>query len=148
SCCRATYAWARGKSSTLPPRSTARHPNGRQQQPAVLSRYRPWPSRCYPSPAIPLPTSAGTSAQEAADIPGTWELARSTRQEGPRERPTGASKEAASPPLTFKQAAALRLRRHATRREPPTQLDGSRRTPQDDTAATRWSLGRGNALVP
>ena len=29
-----------------------------------------------------------------------------------------------------------------------TQLDGSRRTPQDDTAAARWSLGRGNTLVP
>ena len=29
-----------------------------------------------------------------------------------------------------------------------TQLDGSHHAPQDDTAAARWSLGRGNALVP
>ena len=57
-------------------------------------------------------------------------------------------KEAAPPPLTFKEAAALRpgMRRARTRRA--IQLDGSRRTPQDDTAAARWSLGRGNALVP
>src|SRR6266852_2046359 len=29
-----------------------------------------------------------------------------------------------------------------------TQLDRSRRAPQNGTAAARWSLGRGNALVP
>ena len=60
----------------------------------------------------------------------------------------GFGKEAASPPLTFKEAAAPWPRGRAKIRGPPTQLDGSRRTPQDDTAAARWSLGRGNALVP
>ena len=60
----------------------------------------------------------------------------------------GSGKEAASPPLTFKEAAAPGPRGRARIPGPPTQLDGSRRTPQDDTAAARWSLGRGNALVP
>ena len=62
--------------------------------------------------------------------------------------PPSRHKEAASPPLPFKEAAALGLRGRARIRGPSTQLDGSRRTPQDDTAAKRWSLGRGNALVP
>jgi hypothetical protein len=51
--------------------------------------------------------------------------------------PTGSGKEAASPPLTFKEAAAPGpgTRRATTRAA--TQLDESRRTPQDDTAAAR-----------
>ena len=49
--------------------------------------------------------------------------------------PTGSGQEAASPPLTFKEAAAPA--RDASRNDTrtATQLDGSRRTPQDDTAA-------------
>ena len=50
---------------------------------------------------------------------------------------SGFGKEAASPPLTFKEAAALGPRGRAGYGAPPTQLDGSRRTPQDDTAAAR-----------
>src|SRR5271157_5050150 len=101
--------------------------------------------------------------QAPAPQPGFHLLARTHRQLMPPGGPvTGLrhragsrmsadrdfGKEAAPPPLTFKEAAALRpgMRRARTRRA--IQLDGSRRTPQDDTAAARWSLGRGNALVP
>ena len=43
-------------------------------------------------------------------------------------------------------AAGRAWQGHAKRREPPTQLDGSRRTPQDDTAAARWSRSKAAAL--
>ena len=96
-----------------------------------------------------LPTAGGGGAHARSRFHPRWPGNRPAAPgRKPREHRPGLREGGGSAAAHLQKAAAPRPgTRHATI-PGATQLDGSRRTPQDDTAAARWSLGRGNALVP